>query len=90
MRENPAFDSKTSDFAWLLGQFMEIINVLIIVVFALTVTFLIWKIISVWILHGYEESEIQEGKNTIFFGFIALVVMASVWGIVALLRSSII
>ncbi|MDC1205657.1 hypothetical protein N8083_02305 [Candidatus Pacebacteria bacterium] len=75
-------------FAGLVGKFLEIINVLVLVVFAVTLVILVWQMINAWIIHGGESTAIEEGKKTILTGFIVLIVMASVWGIVALLQGS--
>ena len=82
------FDANTSNFKWLVAQFTEIIDVLVYVIFAATLAVIIWQIINAWILHGGDEMKVKEGKKTILIGFIVLVVMSSVWGIVNLLQSS--
>ena len=76
------------DFRGLVEQFIGIIDVLVPVIFALTLVFIIWKMVTTWIMHGGDTTKIEEGKNTIVVGVIALVVMSSVWGIVAVLRNS--
>lgn len=86
----PPFNPDTSDFAWLVGTFIEIIDVLVLVVFALTFVFLLWQIIKGWILDGGNEIKAKEARTSIFFGVIVLAVMASVWAIVRILQSAII
>lgn len=83
-----ASNSSDKDFAWLLAQFTEIIDVLVLVVFAVTFTIVLWQIINAWIIHGGNAMKVEEANKTIFIGVVVLVIMASVWGIVALLRSS--
>lgn len=83
------FDKNSSDFAWLVGQFTDIFSVLVSLIFALTFTVILWQIANGWILNGGNETKQKEARTTIVIGVVALVVMASVWGIVALLQSSI-
>jgi len=90
MPDNPPFNAESSDFIWLLGQFGEIVYVLIFVVFAVTLVAIMWQIINAWIIHGGESTKVTEGKKTILIGIIVLTIMSAIWGIVALLRSSII
>ena len=67
---------------------MDIIDILVIVVFAVTFVVFTWQIINAWIIHGGDATKVEEGKKVILIGIIVLVVMTSVWGIVALLRTS--
>ena len=76
------------DFGWLVGQFLNIISLLIPLVFGISLLVFLWGIVNAWILNGGDETSIEKGKKTALAGVIGLVVMASVWGIVALLRSS--
>lgn len=76
-------------FAELVSEFLYLISLIIPLIFALTFLFIAWKIIDAWILNGGDESKVQEGKQTALIGILVLVVMSSIWGILALLRSSI-
>lgn len=64
------------------------INLVVPLIFALTLLFITWKVIDAWIIHGGEESKIEEGKHTIIVGVIALVVMSGIWGILSILQYS--
>lgn len=72
-------------FSTLVGRLLEIVSIFVLVVFALALLVIIWKIISAWVLNAGDEGKREEGKKTVVFAFVVLVVMASVWGIVALL-----
>jgi len=72
-------------FSTLVGQLLEIVSIFVLVIFALALLVIIWKIINAWVIHAGDEAKREEGKKTILFAFVVLVVMASVWGIVALL-----
>ena len=86
----PPFNSSNSDFKWLLGTFIELIDVLVMFIFALTFVVVLWQIINAWIINGGNEMKVKEARAIIFIGVIVLAIMASVWGIVALLQSSIV
>lgn len=77
------------DFSWLVGEFLEIIDIFVVVIFALTFTVMTWQIINAWIINGGDEFKIKEAKSTILIGVIVLVVMSAVWGIVAILQTAI-
>lgn len=74
-------------FETLVRHFIDIISVLVFVIFALTLVVMLWKIIDAWILRGGDPTAIEEGKKTALVGIIVLVLMVSVWGIVAFLQA---
>jgi hypothetical protein len=80
----------TLNFKWLLCKFTEVIDVVIGVIFALALVVIIWQIINIWIIHGGDSAYRKEGPKILVFAFATLVVMSALWGIVNLLRSSII
>ena len=77
-----------NSFGDLVAKFISIITLLIPLIFALTLLIIIWKVIDAWIIHGGDESKVEDGKNTILVGIIALVVMSGIWGILSILQSS--
>lgn len=76
------------NFSDLVATFIEMISLLIPLIFGLTFLLIAWKVIDAWIINGGDESKVEEGKQTIFVGIIALVVMSGIWGILAVLQSS--
>lgn len=76
------------DFSDVVATFIEMIALLIPLIFALTFLVIAWKVIDAWIIHGGDQGKIDDGKNTILVGIIALVVMSGIWGILAILRNS--
>lgn len=76
------------DFSDLVATFIEIISLLIPLIFAVTLLVIVWKVIDAWIINGGDEAKVQEGKHTVFVGILALVVMSGIWGILAVLQSS--
>lgn len=77
-----------NNFSDLIAEFINIITLLIPLIFAGTLLIIVWKVIDAWVIHGGEESKIEDGKNTIIVGIIALVVMSGIWGILNILQSS--
>lgn len=76
------------DFSDLVGTFIGIITLVIPVIFALTFLVIVWRVIDAWIIHAGDANKIDDGKNTILVGIIALVVMSGIWGILYILQSS--
>lgn len=80
--------AQPKDFAGLVGVFIDIISAIIPLIFALTFIVLIWGIAKAWILRADNETEVENGKKLVVVGVIGLVVMSGIWGILAILRSS--
>jgi len=74
-----------------LGGFLDrltgIIGILIPLIFAITFLTITWGAIKAWIMGDATENDIDAGKKIVFVGVIALTIMASIWGIVRLLRN---
>jgi hypothetical protein len=77
-----------NNFSDLVSTFIGLIALLIPLIFALTLLFIVWKLIDAWILNVGDENKIEEGKKTILAGIIALVVMSGIWGILTILQNS--
>lgn len=75
-------------FAQLVDKFLEVINLAIPALFAVTLALVFWKIVKAWIIDGGDPQSVESGKQTILIAIIALVFMVGVWGIVEILRSS--
>ena len=78
-----------TDFKGVVGILVGLIKLVVVVVFALTFIAVVWGIIKGWILNSGEAEGVEEGKKIVLAGIIALVVMTSVWAILALFKSSI-
>ena len=70
--------------AFLLG----IVNSLIPLLFAVVFLIIIWKIIDAWIIHADDPGSREEGRTVAIIGVVVLVIMISIWGILSLLRNS--
>jgi hypothetical protein len=76
------------NFEELVGQFIDILSLVIPLIFGLALLVIVWKVIDTWIISGGDAKKIEEGKNYAVVGIIVLVVMSGIWGILRILRSS--
>lgn len=65
-----------------------LISSVIPLIFGLTLAVIVWKVIDAWVLNAADDAKISEGKKTVLIGLIVLVVMTGIWGILAVLQSS--
>jgi hypothetical protein len=79
----------TKTYGGLVQWILEIINTLILAIFAIVFLYFIWKMIDSWILNVGDEKKLKEGKSYAMSAILVLVLMVSAWGIVAILKSSI-
>lgn len=77
-----------NNFSELVADLIYLISLVIPLIFTLTLLVIVWKVIDAWILNGGDTTKVEEGKQTVLIGVIALVVMSGIWGILALLRGS--
>ena len=78
-----------TDFRSFLGILNGIINILIPIIFALTFLTIAWGVIKAWIIGDASSENVEKGKQMVFVGVIALVVMSAIWGILRLLQQGI-
>ena len=78
-----------SNFAELVGVFIDILSLVIPFLFGLSLLIIIWKVIDAWIINGGDVKKIEEGRNVAVWGIIVLVIMSGIWAILRILRSSI-
>ncbi len=76
------------NFTDVVDKLLGIINLIVPLLFGLTFLFILWGVVDAWIIHGGDEGRVEEGKNTLIVGIIALVVMSGIWGILNILKSS--
>jgi hypothetical protein len=78
-----------TNFQGVLGYITCIINSSIIpLIFALAVVMFIWGAVNFFIINADEEAKREQGKQFMIWGILALTVMLSVWGLVAILGST--
>ena len=73
-----------------LAKFITCIinNSIIPLIFAIALVMFIWGAVKFFIINSDEEAQREQGKQFMIWGIIALTVMLSVWGLVALLGST--
>lgn len=72
----------------LVGVVIELVNILIPAMFAILFMYFIWKMLDSWVLHADDPGKVQEGKTFAITAVLVFVVMVSVWGIIAIIRTS--
>jgi hypothetical protein len=77
-----------STFAELVAFAIGLINQVILFIFALAFLVMMWKIVDAWILHADDPGKREEGGSVAITAALVMVVMVSIWGILALLRAS--
>jgi len=75
-----------SDFKSLVFLIIEIIELVVFFIMAITVIVILWGMFTGWIMHGGDTKGVEQGKKVLFAGIIGLVVMTSLWGIVSILK----
>lgn len=78
-----------SNFAELVGQFIDILSLVIPFLFGLSLLVIIWKIVDAWIINAGDTAKIEEGRNVALWGIIVLVIMSGIWAILRILRVSV-
>lgn len=78
-----AFDKIKS----LLRDFKSLLDLLIPIIFALALLFFFWGLAQ--FIRSVSDKTIQEGKNKMIWGIIALFVMISIWGIIKYIGDSV-
>lgn len=76
-------------FAGLVGIFLDIISILILVLFGLTLIVFLWGLVRGWILGAGDPASIEKGKQTALWGVVGLVTTGALWGIVALIKGGV-
>ena len=77
-----------NNFADVVARFIELISLLVPIIFAITFLFITWGVIKAWIINGGDEASVEQGKKIAVAGVIGLVLMFGIWGILAMLQSS--
>lgn len=81
---------RPTDFKSLVGLFLGIMNTFIYIIFALTILVLIWGILRAWVMGGDDAHKVENGKKLVLVGIITLVIMTSLWGILQVVRTSLV
>lgn len=65
----------------------QILNPVIILLFALATIMFLWGVIQYVIGSQGDTGKLEKAKNVILYGIIGMFIMASAWGIVAILQN---
>jgi len=76
--------------AELVAFFLGIINGLIPLLFGIVFLVIIWKIIDAWVIHADDSVSREEGRTVAITGVVVIVIMVSIWGILNLLKNSLV
>jgi len=77
------FDSLVS------GTFLRILNSVIVLIFAIALVIFIWGVVQ-YVINQEDSAEREKGRSFMIWGIIALFIMVSVYGLVNLLKSTIV
>lgn len=77
------------NFGELVDVFLGFISLLVPLIFSLALLVIVWKVIDAWVINAGDSGKIEEGKKFALWGVLVLVVMSALWGVIAVLRSSI-
>ena len=77
------------NFSGLVRDLIDLISLVIPLIFSLTLVVISWQVIVAWVINGGDATTVEEGNKTALVGVLVLVVMSGIWGILAILRSSI-
>lgn len=81
--------STPATFRELVNLFMGIIDLLVVLIFALAFVIMAYKLLSAWILYPDNETKREEGKTIAITAVLVMFVMVSIWGILKLLQNGI-
>ncbi len=81
-------DSTPTDFAGLVSFFLEFINLAITFIFAIAFLVVLWKMIDSWLIHADDPSKREEGTTMAITAVVVMIIMVSIWGILALLTGN--
>jgi hypothetical protein len=76
------------DFKSLVQLLLGLLKLLVPLIIGLAMVLFLFGIVR-YITAGQDENRMKEGRNLMIYGIIALFVMVSVWGLVAILTSTI-
>ena len=78
-----------TDFASLVNGILTIISYIIPLIFAVMFIYFAWRMIDAWIINAGDEKKREEGKVFLVITIISFVLMVTIWGIVSVLKDSV-
>ncbi|MFM2339621.1 MAG: hypothetical protein RLZZ360_257 [Candidatus Parcubacteria bacterium] len=77
-----------TDFAGLVNFFLQFVNLAIVFIFAIAFLVVLWRMVDSWIIHADDPSKREEGTTMAITAVMVMIVMVSIWGILALLTGN--
>ena len=71
----------------LVGKAAGILQATVSVIFWIIFFYVAWTVVQSFARHGDDPKAIAAGKNTIVAGIVGLVVLGSLWGLVAFVKT---
>ncbi len=84
----PPAAATPTNFSELVDFILGFIDTFIALIFLLAFLVVAWKVIDAWIIHADDENKREEGRAVAMTAVIVMAVMASIWGILALLQAA--
>ncbi len=81
-------DSTPTDFAGLVSFFLEFVNLAITFIFFIAFLVVLWKMIDAWVIHADDPGKREEGTTMAVTAVVVMIIMVSIWGILALLTGN--
>ncbi len=78
-----------TSFKGLVEGIVNLIDLVIPLIFAVVFLVLVWKIFDAWVINSADEKKQAEGKQFAYTAVIVFVFMLLIWGIVAMIKTSI-
>lgn len=80
--------SSGSTFSSVVTGIGGLFDAVIAFLIALIVAFLIWRVVTAWVIGGGDPNEIERGKQSVYAGFIVLICVLGLWSIVLIVRQT--
>ncbi|OGG59070.1 hypothetical protein A3C89_01525 [Candidatus Kaiserbacteria bacterium RIFCSPHIGHO2_02_FULL_50_50] len=71
----------------LVAKAASILQATVAVIFWIIFFYVAWVVVQSWALHGDDPKAVSSGKSTLLAGLLGLVILGSLWGLVAFVRS---
>lgn len=81
--------STPTTYSDLVKEVINFINLLIPAIIGVVFVYFVWKVIDSWVINAGDEKRREEGKQYVIAAIVALVVMITAWGIVAMIKQSV-
>ncbi len=81
--------TRPSTFSELVNVFLGLIDLLVVLIFALAFVVMAYKLLGAWVLYPDNETKREEGKAIAITAVLVMFVMLSLWGIIRIFQNGI-